>query len=262
MSADLFHVIASIIRRHTQHRRAIPLVRRFDPHDKVWSTPLPYLFQRLKGTTPAVIAGGTILLRLRRVCQAIAATNPAFRNLRITPHDFRRIFATELVNSGLPIHIGAALLGHLNIQTTRGYVAVFDEDVIRHYQAHLHQRRQIRPDDEYQPVTDAEWVEFEEHFDKRKVELGSCARPYGTGCQHEHACIRCPMLNVNPKMLSRLDELERDLVTRRQRAETERWLGEIEGIDLTLAFLRTKREQAQRLSQRPLLRIRSTPPTD
>ena len=34
--------------------------------------------------------------------------------------------------------------------------------------------------------------EFEEHFDKRKVELGSCARPYGTPCQHEHACIRCP----------------------------------------------------------------------
>ncbi|WP_084510239.1 hypothetical protein [Nocardia lijiangensis] len=26
------------------------------------------------------------------------------------------------------------------------------------------------------------------HIDKRKVELGGCARPYGTGCQHEHAC--------------------------------------------------------------------------
>ncbi|MEV0492207.1 hypothetical protein [Streptomyces atratus] len=49
-----------------------------------------------------------------------------------------------MVNSGLPIHIGAALLGHLSIQTTRGYVAVFDERVIRHYQAHLHQRRAVR----------------------------------------------------------------------------------------------------------------------
>jgi hypothetical protein len=26
------------------------------------------------------------------------------------------------VNNGLPIHIGAALLGHLDVQTTRGYV--------------------------------------------------------------------------------------------------------------------------------------------
>jgi hypothetical protein len=60
---------------------------------------------------------------------------------------------------------------------------------LSHYQAHLHQRRQTRPDDEYQPVSSEEWAEFEEHFDKRKVELGSCARPYGTGCQHEHACL-------------------------------------------------------------------------
>jgi hypothetical protein len=260
MSADLFHVIASIIRRHTHDGATIPLLRRFDPHDKVWSPPLPYLFQRRNGATPGVIGGATILLRLRRVCTAISAYNPAFTNLRITPHDFRRIFATELVNSGLPIHIGAALLGHLNIQTTRGYVAVFDEDVIRHYQAHLQHRRQTRPDDEYLTVTDQEWAEFEEHFDKRKVELGSCARPYGTPCQHEHACIRCPMLRINPKMLARLDELEQDLLARRQRAETEHWLGEIEGIDLTLTFLRTKREEAQRLASRPLIQL--GPPPD
>ncbi|MFD5469572.1 hypothetical protein [Streptomyces sp. NPDC127105] len=103
----------------------------------------------------------------------------------------------------MPIHIGATLLGHLNIQTTRGYVAVFDEDVIRHYLAHLNERRPLRPDHEYRDVTSDEWDEFEEHFDKRKVELGTCGRPYGTPCQHEHACIRCPMLQVSPKMISR-----------------------------------------------------------
>ncbi len=58
----------------------------------------------------------------------------------------------------------------------------------RHYQEHLEHRRQIRPTDEYRDTTSDEWTEFEEHFDRRKVELGSCARPYGTPCQHEHAC--------------------------------------------------------------------------
>jgi hypothetical protein len=58
---------------------------------------------------------------------------------------------------------------------------------------------------------------------KRKVELGSCARPYGTPCQHEHACIRCPMLNVNPKMIGRLNELEADLLACRERAHAEGW---------------------------------------
>lgn len=41
------------------------------------------------------------------------------------------------------------------------------------------------------------------------------------------------MININPKMLPRLDEIEADLLARQARAEAEGWLGEIEGIDLT-----------------------------
>ncbi|MEV0490083.1 recombinase [Streptomyces atratus] len=58
------------------------------------------------------------------------------------------------------------------------------------------------------------------------------------------------MLQVNPKMLPRLAELEADLLARRKRAEAEQWLGEIEGIDLTLTFLRTKQAEAARITQR------------
>ncbi|WP_411135661.1 recombinase [Streptomyces sp. C10] len=58
------------------------------------------------------------------------------------------------------------------------------------------------------------------------------------------------MLQVNPKMLPRLDELEKDLLLRRKRAEEEQWLGEIEGIELTLTFLRTKQADAARLTRR------------
>ncbi|WP_432741795.1 tyrosine-type recombinase/integrase [Streptomyces sp. JH002] len=252
MSAELFHVIASIIRRHARTGRPIPRVTRYDPHDKLWSPPMPFLFQRQNGTVPAIFNPGTIQKMLERRCLAIAEVHPGFKGLKFTPHDFRRIFITELVNSGLPIHIGAALLGHLNVQTTRGYVAVFDEDVIRHYREHLAHRRQIRPEGEYRDAASDEWTEFEEHFDRRKVELGSCRRPYGTPCQHEHACIRCPMLQVNPKMLTRLAELEKDLLLRRQRAEDEGWLGEIDGIDMTLTFLRAKQADAARLPKLPV----------
>ncbi|MEU8696001.1 tyrosine-type recombinase/integrase [Streptomyces sp. NPDC048665] len=68
--------------------------------------------------------------------------------MKFALHDFRRLFATELVNNGLPIHIGAALLGHLDIRTTRGYVAVFDEDVISNYHQFLARRRAERPKEE------------------------------------------------------------------------------------------------------------------
>ncbi len=246
MSAELFHVIAAIIRRHTRDRQTIPLITRFDPHDKQTSSPQPFLFQRVVGPRREVFSSTTVVQILGQLCTELAEHRPEFAEVKFTPHDFRRLLATDLVNSGLPIHIGAALLGHLDLGTTRGYVAVFEEDLVRHYQAHLARRRQLRPDHEYRASSDNEWREFEEHFDKRKVELGNCGRPYGTPCPHEHSCLRCPVLQVDPKMLPRLDELEADLHTRRDRARQEGWLGEIEGIDLTLTFLGQKREQTQR----------------
>ncbi|EEP73102.1 hypothetical protein MCAG_03429 [Micromonospora sp. ATCC 39149] len=139
---------------------------------------------------------------------------------------------------------------------------MFDEDVVRHYQEYLQQRREHRPDGEYRGATDIEWNEFQEHFDKRRVELGSCARPCGTPRQHEHACIRCPMLSINPEMLGRLAELEEDLHARRTRAEAEGWLGEIEGIDLTLRYLTDKQQQAVRLSQVSGPTVLGIPATD
>ena len=55
------------------------------------------------------------------------------------------------------------------------------------------------------------------------------------------------MLSINPTMLPRLSELEEDLTARRRRALDEGWKGEIDGLDLTLTFLRSKRAQTQRM---------------
>ncbi|MFE1479019.1 recombinase [Streptomyces cyaneofuscatus] len=47
-----------------------------------------------------------------------------------------------------------------------------------------------------------------------------------------------------------MEEIERDLLTRRERAEHEGWKGEIEGIDLTLQLLRQKHADATRFARR------------
>ncbi|WP_218004059.1 hypothetical protein [Nocardia araoensis] len=57
------------------------------------------------------------------------------------------------------------------------------------------------------------------------------------------------MLTINPKMLARLDDIKADLIARRARAAREGWAGEIEGIDLTLTYLRQKREQTRSLAR-------------
>lgn len=57
-----------------------------------------------------------------------------------------------------------------------------------------------------------------------------------------------PHARHKPEMLPRLDEIEEDLLARRARAERETWLGEVEGMDITLTYLRQKREETKRLT--------------
>jgi hypothetical protein len=52
MSAELFHVIAQAIRRHTARHRTVPVCPRYDQHERTWCEPLPYLFQRTQSGTP------------------------------------------------------------------------------------------------------------------------------------------------------------------------------------------------------------------
>ena len=64
-----------------------------------------------------------------------------------------------------------------------------------------------------------------------------------------HSCLRCPMLDMDPNLLPRLDEIEDDLQARRSRAAHEGWLGEVEGLDLTLTFLRQNANKTKRLTR-------------
>ncbi|MEU9791135.1 tyrosine-type recombinase/integrase [Streptomyces sparsogenes] len=148
------------------------------------------VLQNFHGGTRRGMSSTTVWRLIGRARDDLALTHPQFKDIRFAPHDFRRLFATELVNNGLPIHIGAALLGHLDIRTTRGYVAVFEEDVISNYHQFLARRRAERPKEEYRDPTPEEWSDFQEHFDKRRIELGSCGRPCGTPCTHEQADAR------------------------------------------------------------------------
>jgi hypothetical protein len=79
MSAELFHVIAMIVLRQTAHG-PIALIPRYDGHERVWTAPMPCLFQRQIGGVRRVTSTGTVLNNLaRRRCEILGETNPAFR---------------------------------------------------------------------------------------------------------------------------------------------------------------------------------------
>jgi hypothetical protein len=246
ISPELASVFAEIIGRVRDGNERVPLITRYDHAERLHSPALPFLFQRRWGLRDIAITHMRVKELLEELVTAARITNtdgtPAF----FSPHDFRRIFATEAVSSGLPVHITAKILGHESLATTQTYIAVYDQDVIDHHRAFIARRRTTRPSEEYREPTDSEWDEFLGHFAARKIELGTCGRAYGTGCQHEHACVRCPMMRPDPAQQSRLEEIIANLRERLTEAHERGWLGDVEGLKTSLTAAEQKHAQMRR----------------
>ncbi len=228
VSPELGEVLTAVIHRVRAGRAAMPLVAAYDWLERTWSAPLPFLFQRRHGPEHRVIPPNYVRTCLGQALAGNGLTDASGRPVRFTPHDFRRIFVTDAIRSGLPPHIAAKICGHIKHQlldTTMGYAAIYPEDVIAHHRAFIARRRALRPSAEYRDLAPEEWDEFLGHFELRKVALGICTRDYGTPCVHEHACVRCPLLRPDPAQLPRLEEIHANLTDRLQEAKEQGWLG-------------------------------------
>jgi hypothetical protein len=252
VSPELSEALAAIIARVRGGNDHIPLVSRYDGAERLHSPALPFLYQRPAGARQQPISAMFIKQLLDRVVSLDPIPAADGSPLRFTPHDFRRIFATDAAAAGLPVHILAKILGHESIATTQVYVAIYDHEVIEHHRGFIARRRSLRPSAEYREPTDAEWDDFIGHFALRKVELGTCGRAYGTRCQHEHACVRCPMLRPDPAQQARLVEITANLRDRLTEAHERGWHGEIEGLQVSLDGAEQKLATMRRSSPGPI----------
>ncbi|SRR6266516_3228667 len=125
---------------------------------------------------------------------------------------------------------------------------VYPEEAINGHRAFIARRRTLRPSEEYRTPTDAEWAEFLGHFEHRKVSLGTCGRSYATPCIHEHSCLRCPLLRPDPGQRQRLLDVRDNLIARIDEAHREGWLGEVEGLQISLTGARAKLAQLDQMS--------------
>ncbi|GAB3147344.1 site-specific integrase [Micromonospora sonneratiae] len=249
VSPELAEVLTAIIFRVRAGDAALPLVSAYDVFEQTWSPPMPFLFQRRFGTEDRPLTRSYIrecLVAMSQAAQITAGGQP----LEWRPHDFRRIFVTDAIRSGLPPHIAAKVCGHSAVDTTMGYAAIYPEDVIAHHRAFIARRRAERPSEEYRDVTTTEWDEFLAHFELRKVALGTCGRDHGTPCQHENACVRCPLLRVDPAQRPRLEEIHANLADRLQEAKDQGWLGEVAAIETTMAAAQQKLTAMRELEDR------------
>ena len=247
VSPDLADVLAAIISRVRRPSGAIPLVAAYDPGERRWRPPAPVLFQRRFRGYDQAIQESVIRKMLAAAITRAGIADPATgQPLNFTPHDFRRMFITEAVLNGLPPHIAQVIAGHRDINVTMGYKAVYPDEAIQAHLAHLARRRALRPGEEYRAPTDQEWQQFLGHFQHRKVAAGTCGRAFATPCAHEHACIRCPMLWPDPAQKARLTEIRDNLAARIEEAGREGWLGELEGLKISLAGAQDKLAQISR----------------
>jgi hypothetical protein len=75
-------------------------------------------------------------------------------------------------------------------------------------------------------------------------EAQGVGRAFGTPCLHEHACVRCSLLRPDPAQRPRLEEIRSNLVEDRIiEAKLHGWLGEVEGLPVSLAGVNDKLTQ-------------------
>lgn len=78
------------------------------------------------------------------------------------------------------------------------------------------------------------------------MSIGTCAGTFGPPCVHEHACVRCSLLRVDPAQRARLTDIRDNLIARIDEAEREGRLGEVEGLQAGLAGAEEKLRQLDR----------------
>jgi len=250
ISPELADVLSAVVTRVRDHNGAIPLISAYDYHERVFNPPLAILFQRRVGTENRPVTAPAIRKLLDTALSLTGLTGTDGQTLRFLPHDFRRLFITDAVMNGMPPHITQLVVGHQDINTTMGYKAVYPEEAINGHRAFIARRRALRPSQEYRTPTEQEWKEFLGHFQRRRVALGDCGRAYGTNCIHEHGCLRCSLLRPDPAQRPRLVQIRDNLRDRITEAQQKNWLGEVEGLHVSLAAATSKLAQLDELATR------------
>ncbi|ETZ96626.1 phage integrase family protein [Mycobacterium kansasii 824] len=149
-----------------------------DRRDNTAKTPLPSAPYLLQGAGhPSAISTQTIRGRLQEMSVA-AAPAPRRHPLRLSPHDCRRVFATEHLNNNTPVHVIAALLGHAGLDTVMIYAKLYPDSLIDGYRAAMRGRySDIYDLDTLRAPNAQEWAAFTASCSLRDKGTHVCALP-------------------------------------------------------------------------------------
>lgn len=247
---QLGRVIAEMIRHirdfyGTDH---VPVIDRRDEHEKRPLPRAPYLLQAMKH--PSAVNTTTIRGRLRWLSEQAGTHHADGSPLILTPHDCRRVFASEHLNAHTPVHVIQALLGHASINTVMIYAKLYPDQFITDYQTAM---RGLYTDlygatANTQP-TDREWAEFAAGCSLRDMGTHVCALPTGEHCPRGLVCLGCghaqPKKSALPVFRRMLLSHSRALNEAESNGEPA---GQIAARQLEVGRIRSAMQRAQELT--------------
>ena len=96
ISPELADVLAAIIARVRDSAGTVPLVVAYDIHEREFTPPMPVLFQHRVGADSRPLSSASIRNWITSALEGTGITDAAGQPLAFKPHDFRRIFATDV----------------------------------------------------------------------------------------------------------------------------------------------------------------------
>jgi len=181
--------------------------------------------------------------RLRNgLLTAIAAaglTDPTGAPLRITPHQLRHTYATELANAGMSLQALMALLGHVTSEMTIRYAHLAPATLNTAYEnavAGLRPRLPIAPP--ARPIIPDRITWLNTEMIKTRLGTGYCTRHHAAGpCDYANICETCDNYTTGPEFAPALTSQLADTQALHADAEQRGWTDEAQRHQRTATAL-------------------------
>jgi integrase len=148
--------------------------------------------------------------------------------LRVTPHQLRHTFGTELINGGIGLPALMALMGHVTPEMTLRYAKLASPTIRSAYQTAMDKVRagQLLPlvaVGPAPPVPDkVAWLHAE--MLKTRLAHGFCARPRAAGpCPYANICEQCDFFVPDPAAINAIAAQHTDVRALQIDAEARGW---------------------------------------
>ena len=149
----------------------------------------------------------------------------------------------------MPPHIAQLVAGHRDINTTMGYKAVYPDEVINGHRAFIARRRALRPSEEYRVPTEQEWERVPRPLrTPQALPRAPAAAPTPPRASTNTPACAARCCAPTPHNAPGWSRSATTCIARIAEARQQGWLGEVDGLQISLTGAREKLAQLDQIA--------------